>query len=255
MGKDNNKKDKNIKQINKDYEEDRVKIFVDNDINELDKIALKKNFYIDKVIVFYIIIFIGILICSISQIVSYYEKQKLYSNINNQSEVKSDESKLLIFNDQSVPNINEKVIVDEESNEAMVESVSKLNLVIEKESKANISYNYNVRYRIYDNMSEYDENLEPKILVRFSYSEDKKNWNYVNNAISTTNGTIMPLMGNYYDITNLESTLQVATNLEIEGKPGENKELYWRSETTYKNIDINSNKRILNAAFSVEYTR
>lgn len=255
MGKDNNKKDKNIKQINKDYEEDRVKIFVDNDINELDKIALKKNFYIDKVIVFYIIIFIGILICSISQIVSYYEKQKLYSNSNNQSEVKSDESKLLIFNDQSVPNINEKVIVDEESNEAMVESVSKLNLVIEKESKANISYNYNVRYRIYDNMSEYDENLAPKILVRFSYSEDKKNWNYVNNAISTTNGTIMPLMGNYYDITNLESTLQVATNLEIEGKPGENKELYWRAETTYKNIDINSNKRILNAAFSVEYTR
>lgn len=251
MGKDNNK---NIKQINKDYEEDRVKIYVDKDIDELDKIALKKNHYIDKTIIFYIIIFIGILICSLWQIVSYYEKQKLYSNSDNQSEINSTESKFVIFNDAKVPNYTEQALINEESTEAIVESISKLNLIIDKESKANISYNYNVRYRIYDNYSEYNNN-EPNVLVRFSYSEDNKNWTYINNAISTTNGTIIPLMGNYYDITALESTLQVASNMEIEGKPGDNKELYWRAETTYKNIDLNSNKKILNASFNVEYTR
>ena len=34
-------KDKNLKQINDTYEQDRVKIFVDSDNDDLDKIAFK----------------------------------------------------------------------------------------------------------------------------------------------------------------------------------------------------------------------
>ena len=95
------KKDKNLKQINDTYEQDRVKIFVDSDNDDLDKIAFKKVHFINKYIVFYIIIFIAIFICSIWQIYNYVEKKKAYDGLNKVIEISSHDSKIAIFNENN----------------------------------------------------------------------------------------------------------------------------------------------------------
>lgn len=248
------KKDKNLKQINDTYEQDRVKIFVDSDNDDLDKIAFKKVRFINKYIVFYIIIFIAIFICSIWQIYNYVEKKKAYDGLNKVIEISSHDSKIAIFNDSNVPSYKTAGIFNETKTEAIVQNIDKIELSLDKDLKSKVIYNYNVRYRIYDNSSVYSMDNEPTILVRFSYSTDNKNWVYVNNVISTTNSTLMPLMGNYYDITGLETTLNVATNLEISGKKETTKTIYWKAETTYKNLNnINNDLDLLNATFDLEY--
>lgn len=247
-------KDQKVKQINETYEQDRVKIFIDNDNDELDKIAFKKVHFVNKYIIFYSFIFVAILICSIWQIYNYVEKKKTYEGINKVVEISSGDSKLEIFNDNFVPDYKTSGIYNENKTEATVQNINRLELSLDKDIKSKIIYNYNVRYRIYDNLSEYSIDNNPTLLVRFSYSTDNKNWTYVNNVISTTNSTLMPLMGNYYDITNLETTLNVATNLEIAGKKEEVKTIYWRAETIFKNLDnVNYDLSLLNATFDVEY--
>lgn len=246
-------KDRKVKQINENYEQDRVKIFIDGDTDELDKIAFKKVHYVNKFIVFYSVIFVAILICSIWQIYNYVEKKRTYEGFNKTVEISSRDSKLVIFNDNYVPSYKNAGIFNEDRTEATVQNVSRLELSLNKDLKSKVVYNYNVRYRIYDNLSKYSIDNNPSLLVKFSYSTDNKNWTYVNNVISTTNSTLMPLMGNYYDITGLETTLNVATNLEIAGKD-ETKTIYWRAETFYKCLDsVDSNLTLLNATFDVEY--
>ena len=70
--------------------------------------------------------------------------------------------------------------------------------------------------------------------------------------ISTSDSTLKPLMGNYYDITGLVTNLKVSTNNEMKNKVGETTTMYWQCETLLKNIRDNIGKNIT-AEFKVDY--
>ena len=84
------------------------------------------------------------------------------------------------------------------------------------------------------------------------YSYDNKNWEYVNNVISTTNSTLNPLMGSYYDISGLKENLKVLTNFEVNNKIDTTTTIYFKCETLIKNIEDSIGKNI-KAEFKVEY--
>ena len=86
------------------------------------------------------------------------------------------------------------------------------------------------------------------------YSYDNENWEYVNNVISTTNSTLNPLMGSYYDISGLVENLKVLTNFEINNKKDTTTIVYFKCETLFKNIEDNIGKNIY-AEFKVEYVQ
>ena len=251
MEKDKTKK---IKQINDTCEIDRLKIFVEEEDKEIEKAALKSNSNYNKWVFLYIGIFVIVCICSFVQIYSFIEKRNLFNN--SEAIINSKDSTLIINNSSKVSKYNENSIINTLNTEATVTNDSYLDLIVSENSKSKVMYNYNVRYRIYNNdfVSSEDENA-PRVYVRFSYSTDKETWTYVNNVISTTSGTLMPSMGNKYEVTGLQSTLSVATNYEISGKPGKNTKLYWRCETIYTGIDNELIKEMnYEANFDVEYS-
>lgn len=246
------------KQLNDTFIEDRVQIYVDTDMNELDKVASKKrvtkfNIYL----IISLVIFVGVLISSTTQIYNYIERRKIFDETNKIVEISSKDDKLSISNNGSVHSYNQKSLINTDSDEAVVENISKLKLVVDESAKEKSIHKYNVRYRINQNDYKYLSVVtDPELYVRFAYSSDQETWNYVNNAISTTNSTLMPQMGNYYDISGLETTLNVATNFELIGKPGETVYVYWKSETVYRHITHEENKtadKELDATFNVEY--
>ena len=252
MQKDKNKK---IKQINETCEIDRLKIFVEEEDKEIEKVALKKSTNYNKWVILYVIIFLIVCVCSFIQINSYIEKKNLFMN-NSETRINSKDSTLIINNNSKVSKYNENSIINTLNTEATVTNESYLDLNVNKDSKSKIMYNYNVRYRIYNNdFVSSDDETAPRVYVRFAYSTDKETWTYINNVISTTSGTLMPTMGNKYDVTGLKSTLSVATNYEITGKPGKNNRLYWRCETTYSGINNELiNEMNYEADFNVEYS-
>lgn len=251
MEKDKNKK---VKQINDTCEIDRLKIFVEEEDKEIEKVALKKDNGFSKWLILYTVIFVIVCICSFIQINSYIEKKSLF-NDNKETKINSKDSKLIINNNSRVANYTNGGIVNSMNNEATVSNMSYLDLTVNEDSKSKVLYNYNVRYRIYANDYVSENENDIKVYVRFAYSSDLENWTYINNVISTTSGTIMPSMGNKYDVTGLTSTLSVATNYEISGKPGKETKLYWKAETIYTNIDNeDAVSKNYEADFDVEYS-
>ena len=114
----------------------------------------------------------------------------------------------------------------------------------------NINVKYNITNNEFRNQTLASTNND--VLVRFMYSYDNENWEYINNVISTTDSTLNPLMGSYYDISGLTTNLKVVTNMEIKNKVGKTTTMYWKCETLLKNISDNINKNI-SADFIVEY--
>lgn len=263
MSKDTNKNDetkKKIKQINDTCQIDRVEIYVDEDLEELDKIA-KRNVpsQFRIYIIIFSLLFLVVLLSSIAQIHSFYERQKIFKENSQEVSVNKNNSTLMITNDSKVNGININSINLYETTEATTENISKLSIKPDVFGNAKkTSYKYNVRYRIFDNNYEYlVANNDPEVYVRFAYSTDGIAWTYVNTAISTTNSTLVPQMGNYYDITGIESTINVATNHEIVSNPEKEVVVYWKAETTYRHLDYSVNQdtdKKLNATFNVEYT-
>ena len=252
MEKDKNKK---IKQINDTCEIDRLKIFVEEEDKEIEKVASKKNTNYNKWLILYIIIFIIVCVCSFIQINSYIEKKNLFEK-SEETRINSKDSTLIINNNSKVFKYNEDGIINSTNTESVVTNVSYLEVNVSEDSKSKVLYNYNVRYRIYNNDSvvSEDENM-PKVYVRFAYSTDNETWTYVNNVISTTSGTLMPSMSNNYDVTGLKSTLSVATNYEITGKRGKTSKIYWKAETVYTGIDTEYIKDMnYEATFDIEYS-
>lgn len=261
MEKDPKKKTdtkKELKQLNDTIQIDRVGIFVDANIDELDKIAKKKEPNQNRlVIVAFFIIFVGVCITTYFQVSSYYEREKLLKNSSSIVEVTSKNDKLTISNNSEVPLIDAKNLAANKVTETTVENNSKLTLEVDKKAKSKSTHLYNIRYRIKKNDYNYLTTVnEPEVLVRFAYSIDGANWNYVNSALSTTNSTLTPQMGNYYDVTGLQSTINVVTNYEITGESDSEVVIYWKAETLFKHLDNEDNQKTLkeyNATFNVEY--
>ena len=83
------------------------------------------------------------------QINSYIEKKNLFMN-NSETKINSKDSTLII-NNNSKGDRSIRSIINTMNTEATVTNESYLDLSVDKDSKSKVMYNYNVRYRIYNN--------------------------------------------------------------------------------------------------------
>ena len=201
-----------------------------------------------------ILLFCFTLYISLQYIVKYQKSQN--NQNNNIIEIKNKDVSISILNSENI----DEVITNKsfkEDNEIIIERINYIEVITLKEKENTIKYN--VKYNILKN--DFKNNIissnKSEVLVRFSYSYDNKEWIYVNNVISTNSSNISPLIGNNYDIGGLITTLNVATDFELNTKSMESAKVYWRSETIFKNFEsqyeVDEYEKNLNANFTIEY--
>lgn len=236
--------------MNKKVTTIQKKRYDDQEDLEIKKIAyLKTNS--QKVLFCVLLVLFGIMLgTAILSITKYYSQKRNNSII----EISNSNNKITIVNNETISKTIHKSLFTNDK-EIVLENIDTLELIANKDNDTNSVIQYNVKYNIIKN--EFWNNLfansDSEVLVRFSYSLDGKNWNYINNVLSTANSTINPLVGNYYDVAGLETKIRVATNYELAVEPGEAKKIYWRSETIFqKGKNIDSEKKY-NASFKIEY--
>lgn len=219
---------------------------------EIKKVANTKNMFQPFLLALLIILFLGMLTCSFLLVHNFYQKRDNASS--EVIEIKNDKNKILIVNNG---NIKENLSLSSFNNEETlkIEKVNSVNINTSSDAKTNGLVKYNVKYII--NKNDFpkmgNDTTDSEILVRFAYSYDLEEWTYINNVISTTTSTIMPLMGKNYDISGINSTLSVISGEELESKPGENKTIHWKSETIIRNFKNENIVRNIEADFKIEY--
>lgn len=220
---------------------------------EIQKIAYKNES--NQILLYFLVfLFCVMLGTTISFINSYYRNKNEENKLLETIEVKSDKNQVLITNNGE---INEQISEQsfKEDDDILIEKISTIELITNKNADKEGIIKFNVKYNIIKNdflRNEYASN-KSDILVRFSYSFDNEKWTYINNVISTSESTLSPLMGNYYDVSGIKSNLNIATNYELFSKPGEKIKMYWRSETTFKNNSKNKEIKEFAANFKIEY--
>lgn len=239
-----NKKEQVEKEVKQDDIEDL----------EIKKVAYEKN-NSQKILLYALTtLFFIMLSISIIFINNYYKNKNQSSKDSEFIEINNYKNNALITNHGE---INKKITKDsfEEDEDLVIERINSIELLTNKNAKKDGVITFDVKYKLLKNSfnrNEYAHN-NSNLLVRFSYSFDNEEWTYVKNVISTSNSTLSPLMGNYYDVAGINSVLKVATNYELTSKPGESIKMYWRSETIIKN---NQNSEVTNelvANFEIEY--
>ena len=220
---------------------------------EIKRVAHFRNSQQILLLVILVVLFTLTFFCTLVYISKYYEAKFTIKDDTNIMEYKTKDSNVLITNN----GIINKTITEEDTdynNEYLIEKVATLKFITKKEAVKDGTIHINLRYNIYNNDFEHKviSNIKNDVLVRFWYSYDNENWEYVKNVISTTNSTLTPLMGGYYDISGLEDNLKVLTNFEINNKIDTTKTIYFKCETFLKNIKNNIGKNI-EAEFKVEY--
>lgn len=220
---------------------------------EIKRVAHFRNSQQILLLVILVVLFTLTFFCTLVYISKYYEAKFTINDDTNIMEYKTKDSNVLITNN----GIINKTITEEDTdynNEYLIEKVATLKFITKKDAVKDGTIHINLRYNIYNNDFEHKviSNIKNDVLVRFWYSYDNENWEYVKNVISTTNSTLTPLMGGYYDISGLEDNLKVLTNFEINNKIDTTKTIYFKCETFLKNIKNNIGKNI-EAEFKVEY--
>ncbi len=223
-----NKKDSSINKI--DYIED----------NEIKRVAIKKNRYSD-------IYFIAIFLVLFGLLIGVFIVKKTLSNIKHVSIISNNLPVTIVNNGYINENISNSLF--NKSHKYIIERIDSIE--IKNQEKNNGKVLYNIRYEILDNS--FPQNIfsstDSNVLLRFSYSYDNKEWNYINNVISTSKSTINPLMGKYYDVSGIVDNLRVISNKELDSS-----KIYWKSETIFqdKNKIINNSFK---ANFKIEYIK
>ena len=220
---------------------------------EIKRVAHFRNSQQILLLVILVVLFTLTFFCTLVYISKYYEAKFTIKDDTNIMEYKTKDSNVLITNN----GIINKTITEEDTdynNEYLIEKVATIKFITKKDAVKDGTIHINLRYNIYNNDFEHKviSNIKNDVLVRFWYSYDNENWEYVKNVISTTNSTLTPLMGGYYDISGLEDNLKVLTNFEINNKIDTTKTIYFKCETFLKNIKNNIGKNI-EAEFKVEY--
>lgn len=218
---------------------------------EIKKVAYANNYVSLFLLVILIVLFALTLFCSIFYISRYYEKK--YKIVDNAEiiQVSNIKSKSLISNNGPF----EKVIDDTlEEEELTIESYANVEVNTRNDSKDDGKLIFDVKYVINKNefASNAISNINSDVIVRFAYSFDNENWEYIDNVISTPYSTLNPVMSHFYDMGGLVGEVNVATNYEIISKPGESKRMYWKSETVIRNRASTVGK-VYNANFKIEY--
>lgn len=225
-------------------------IIDDSEDFEIRKIAYKKIDYYKRLIM---ILFITLIVMIISSfiVMSTLYKDKKYSDDKQIIEIKNNIDNILISN---ISGINETLneYSFKENKDLTIEKINTIDITTrdnsDKESKTLISIKYDI---LSNNIN--SKKTNKNVLVRFSYSYDGEKWTYLNNAITSNETILVPLMGNYFDVTNILGTLNVITNYEIINTPGTNKKVYWRSETVFKNNQEKEFTHNYKANFKIEY--
>ena len=220
---------------------------------EIKKVVYFRNSQQILLLVILVVLFTLTFFCTLVYIGKYYEAKFIIDSDTNIMEYKTKDNSVLITNNGEI----DKTIDEEDTKynkEYLIEKVATLKFVTKKDALEDGKIHVNIKYNIYNN--DFDSNVisstNNDVLVRFMYSYDNENWEYVNNVISTTNSTLNPLMGSYYDISGLKDNLKVLTNFEINNKIDTTTTIYFKCETLLKNIEDNIGKNI-QAEFKVEY--
>lgn len=167
-------------------------------------------------------------------------------------EIKKDNVKVSIINNKEI----EKTISSESfenGNEVIVENINIIEVI--SNSNENNKVKYDVKYNIIEN--DFENNFistsKSEVFVRFAYSFDNENWQYINNVITTNSSNIIPLINNKFDIAGLKTNLNVATNYELSTIAGNYSKMYWKSETIFRNTEKNNGNKKFKANFTIEY--
>ena len=196
-----------------------------------------------------ILLFCITLFISVKYIVKYHEGKKL-NGTEQRIEIKTKDANASIIKNGMI----EQVITNDsfkEEDEIILEKVNIIEMISNNDNENDISFN--IKYDIIENDFKMNTNASNKseVLVRFSYSYDNETWTYVNNALSTNNSNIMPLIGNNYDIAGLVTTLNIATDYKLSATNKEITKMYWRSETIFKNVNSSKKDRAFKANFTI----
>lgn len=219
---------------------------------EIRCIAYENGNYFPRLLIIFILLLIVILVSSFI-FVNSYSKYKNDTGMET-IEIKTNKNNILITN---ISDIKENITSASfnKTEDYIVEKINTITIKTVKEEKKDSKILIDIKYNIKQNdftRNELAKN-DSEVVARFSYSFDGVNWTYTNNVISTDESTIIPLMGNYYDIAGIESNLKIATNYEIVNKSGETTKMYWRSETVFKNKKYKNNSNKFEAEFKIEY--
>ncbi len=201
-------------------------------------------------LLFVLIVLFGFtLFNSLMYIGKYYKNKKELDKGIETIEINNMYNTVVVTNDSKI----DKIIEETDDEEIMIERHSSISLM-SKDNKKDGAILFDVKYDILKNTfpGSFSSNEDSDIKVKFAYSYDNENWNYISNVISTYNNTIAPLGGGFYDISGVTDTLKVATNYKLTSKASETETIYWKSETYIKNTKDNLNNNI-NVAFKVEY--
>ncbi len=225
----------------------KQKKYDDNEDATIKEVAYYQNSSQIVLLVVLILLFGFTLFCSLVYIGRYYK------NINYKNgeivEINNAKNDAVIV---SMGKFSHKITADDITNdkELIYENIASISLSTKKDSTSDGNVFFDVRYNISKNNFNYNNiaTNDSDLLVRFAYSYDNENWTYISNAISTTNSTLLPLMGNYFDIAGITNNLKVLTDYNLSVKPGDNKKMYWKSETY-----VNKNSRNLNKEFEIEF--
>ena len=223
--------------------------------DDTEDLTIKKVAYDNgHSILFYILLFVFIItLCFTSwKIASKFANK--YSKDTEVIKVNKGDNNVLIVNNGEISQKIDKNSFLGNKKEIVIERINSIELKANKNTNKKAKILYDLKYSIKKNSFErnfYGDSKSP-LLVRFSYSTDKKNWTYINNVISTIESTISPLSGNNYDISGVISNLSVITNKELECEKNSSNKIYWRSETIFQ-ADDNDNKREFIAEFKIEY--
>ncbi|MBE6157031.1 MAG: hypothetical protein E7161_04750 [Firmicutes bacterium] len=223
--------------------------------DDSEDLEIKKMAYLkvpfQKFLLYTLILLFFTLLCSSILIISYHIKSSR-TNFGETIEITNLKNNVLIINNGK---FDEKITDKsfENDNDLTIEKINTITLSTNKDSKEKGIIKFNVKYEISENdfiKNEIATNYS-ELLVRFSYSFDNDNWIYVNNVISTSDSNIIPLMGNYYDIAGLNTTLHIATNYELTADINDSTKMYWRAETIIRNKKNTNNN--LGVNFKIEY--
>ena len=230
----------------------KQEIYDDEEDLEIKKVAYFKGSSQVILLLVLILLFGFTLFNSLMYIGKYYNKQKNLIDGNETIEINKDDKRVFIVNSN---NIDEKFTQKSTNNEdKVITNISSILLETDSDSKSDGIITYDVKYNITQNnfvSNLYSQN-DSVLRVRFAYSYNNKDWIYITNAISTNEGALTPVIGNYYDISGLVTTLKIASGKELRSNIGEKNTVYWKSETLIKNSDENLNKEI-QASFKIEY--
>ncbi len=222
----------------------------DSEDKNIRKVAYFEDNSSKLLLVILIVIFLVVLGITLAYIKKYYQVKGDAEILN----VVNKNNHVSVINDG---HIEEEITTNTFANDEdyVIKKINTLEMSTNKDKEKDGIIYYDVKYNISENdfTSNSFATNDSEVLVRFSYSYDNENWEYVTNVISTTESTLTPLMGNYYDIAGLVSNLRVATNSEISSKPGKSNMIYWRSETIFKNKLRDSDSRKFTADFKIEY--